>query len=227
MISGPLPGIGLYDALHLCEFGLAAGTLRVDGGGRSGAIHLAGGFITFGEMTGRRDELVERHGISLGVWNEAVTRSSGNVAGALIDAGTDPGRVRRFVQERIERAVAELATLPDPRLEVDPTPGWFGDSPTFQVPAVVDVARLINMGGDLIGEHVDEAVVALCPTNTPVTLPPDHWNVVAGLLDSIELSGLVESIGRRRAMEFVRFLQMRSLASTMKAAATIGGTPVD
>lgn len=199
----------------------------MEGGGRSGVIHLSGGAITFGEMTGRRDDLVERHGIASAVWTEAVATAPGNVAEALIDAGTDPGRVRRFVQERIERAVAELATLPDPRLEVDPTAGWFGDAMRFQVPGVVDVARLINMGGDLIGEHVDDALVALCPTDTPVTLPPDHWNVIAGLLDGIELSGLSEMIGRRRTTEFIRFLQVRSLATTMVAVPPVGESPVE
>ncbi|MGF1665483.1 MAG: DUF4388 domain-containing protein [Acidimicrobiia bacterium] len=219
MIRGEIGSLELYDALHLCEFTRTTGAVLVSGSGRSGAIWLHDGAVSFAETDGGGDRGLNRAGIAPEPW--AIARSSGRAGSALIDGGVSAVELRSFVKERIEVAVAELASIPGPRIEVTGDPGWFGHDIVFAVPVVIEAARIINFGGELIGDTSPDTLIALCPSTAPVTVSAEQWNVIAEMIGTIELATLRRMVGNRPAIEFVRFLQGRSLASTVMAMPTL------
>ncbi|MDH4117569.1 MAG: hypothetical protein OEX04_19020 [Acidimicrobiia bacterium] len=221
MITGDISQLGLFDALHLCEFLLATGTLRSSSASKSGLIYLDKGRISFAELEGRQDATidVERSGIDPRLWHRIVSMSpNGAAASTLIDLGAEPDAVRRFVRRRIDNVVAELALLDDSHLDMTPEPGWFGAEITHSITSVVDAARVINFGGELVGDSTTDALVALCPTDAnTVTLGTQEWNVIAELIGAVDLANLRSRVGGREATAFVRFLQSRSLATAVVA----------
>jgi hypothetical protein len=219
VIRGEIGSLELYDALHLCEFTRTTGSVLVTGSGRSGVIWLHDGAVSFAETAGGPDRGLTQVSISPDLWITA--RSSGRGLSALIDGGVAPTEVRSFVKDRIETTVAELASIPSPLIEVTADRGWFGHEITFAVPAVIDAARVINFGGELIGDTSPDALIALCPSNVPVTVGAEQWNVIAEVIGTVELATLRRMVGNRRATEFARFLQGRSLASTVMAMPTL------
>ncbi len=215
MIRGDIGSLELYDALHLCEFTRTTGSMVVSGSVRSGVIWLHDGTVTFAEIGGGLDRGLAAAGIGSDLWVAA--RSSGHGAQTLIDAGLSAFDLRAFVQERIETTVAELATVAGPRIEITADPGWFGHDHAFPVTAVIEGARIVNFGGELIGDTSHDALIALCPADAPVTMGAEHWNVIAEVIGAVELATLRRKVGNRPATEFVRFLQGRSLATSVMA----------
>jgi hypothetical protein len=215
VIRGEVGRLELYDALHLCEFTRTTGSVLVSGSGRGGTVWLHDGAVSFAETASGSDRGLRWAGISHDLWSAA--RSAGRGWSALIDGGLAPTELRSFVQDRIETTVAELASIPSPRIEITADPGWFGHDLTFAVPAIIDGARTINSGGELIGDMSPDALIALCPSSSPVTLGARQWNVIAEVIGTIELAGLRRLVGNQGAIEFVRFLHDRSLAATVMA----------
>jgi hypothetical protein len=215
VIRGDIGGLGLYDALHLCEFTRTTGSVLVTGPGRSGTIWLHDGAVSFAETDGGVDRGLARAGINAELWALAV--SSGRGSSVLIDGGLTPVELRAFVEDRVEATVAELAAIPDPRVEVAGDPGWFGSDQLVPISEVIDAARIINYGGQLIGDTGADALIALCPSDAAVTVTAEHWNVLVDLIGTVDLATLRRRVGNRPAIDFVRFLQGRSLASTVMA----------
>lgn len=212
MIAANLDGMGLFDALNLCEFTLATGTLTITGGALTGSVQLHLGALSYAEIEGREEIGLERWGIGTELWRRS--RAEGEVVSGLLDRGSEPAAIRSFVLDRLHRTIADLAGISEPHISFDPRPGWFGHELTFPVGEVIEGARIINFGGSLVGDG-DQALVALCPATTPVTIPPEHWNLLAAMVGAFDLDELRRTLGMRPATDLVRFLQTRGLATAV------------
>lgn len=215
-----LSGLGLFDALNFCEFTLAYGVVQIDSPGCSGRIHVHDGDITFAETSDASEGVadVEGAGIPVEVWQSVATdpQARGSVPSALIDRGVDPAAVRRFVRRRVERVVARLALETDHRVSTVPDGGWFGNEIGVPISVVIQSARVINYGGELVGDQTGDALIAVTPSDeATIVLGGDHWAAIAELLGATSLGALREKLGGRRAVELVRFLQSRGLASVV------------
>lgn len=222
MIDGDISELALYDALNLCEFMLVSGTLRATSELKSGAIYLSEGRIAFAEIEGRATASIdaERSGVDASLWSEVAVDpgNRGAIASVLIEQGADPESLRRFVRRRIENVVAELALTDGLRLDMILEPGWFGSELTYSISSVIDAARVINFGGELVGDTTGSALIAFCHVDGGnVTVGADEWNAVAELLGAVDLATLRERLGPQRAVRFVRFFQSRSLATAITA----------
>lgn len=226
MIPGDLRNLSLFDALNLCEFTLASGTLWARSSRKSGALYLSSGELTFAELEGRELATIdaERAGLDGEIWTRTAEDADnhGSMVSALSDAGANHDSVRRFVRQRIEHVLAELVLVDDLEIDLATDEGWFGSELAFPAATLIEAARVINFGGQLIAETASDALIALCPTDgSNVTLGADHWNVMAELIGAIDLGELRDKIGHTEAVEFVRFLQSRSLATAIVAMPSI------
>jgi hypothetical protein len=222
MITGDISTLALFDALNLCEFMLVTGTLRGTSPLKSGAIYLYEGRLAFAEIEGRETASIdaERSGVDPSLWSTVAVDPThrGSMASALIEQGADPTSLRRFIRRRIENVVAELALTDGLRLDLSVESGWFGTEVTFPIASVIDAARVINFGGELVGDNTGNALVAFVPTdNATVMLGAEEWNALADLMGPLDLSWLRERLGDQRAIRFVRFFQSRSLATAIMA----------
>lgn len=222
MLNGDISDLALYDALNLCEFMLVSGTLRCTSEMKSGAIYLSEGRLAFAEIEGRERASIdaERSGVDPSLWSTVAVdpRNRGAIASVLIEQGADPESLRRFIRRRIENVVAELALAEGVRLDLTLEPGWFGAEVTYSISSVIDAARVINFGGELVGDNTANALVAFCPVDGGnVMLGADEWNAMADLMGAVDLDWLRERLGSQRAVRFVRFFQSRSLATAIAA----------
>lgn len=226
MIYGDFSNLSLFDALNFCEFTLARGTLRASSPQKSGVLYLASGELAFAELEGREMATIdaERAGLDPDIWVRVAgdPANRGAVVAALLDEGIDADSVRRFVRQRIEHVLAELVLVDDLTLELTADEGWFGSELAFPISSSIEAARVINFGGQLVAETATDALIALCPTEeSSVTLGAGQWNIVAELIGAVDLSSLREKVGGSDAIEFVRFLQSRSLATAVVAMPTV------
>ncbi len=222
MISGDISELALYDALNLCEFMLVSGTLRCTSESKSGSLYLSDGRLAFAEISGREVATIdaERSGLDGSLWSSVAIDPSnrGAIASVLIQQGADPDSLRRFIRRRIENVVAELALTHDLRLDIVLEPGWFGAEVTHPISSIIDAARVINFGGELVGDATGNALVAFCPVDDGnVMLGAEEWNSLVDLLGAVDLGYLRERLGSQRAIRFVRFFQSRSLATAITA----------
>jgi hypothetical protein len=222
MITGDISNLALFDALNLCEFMLVTGTLRGRSSVKSGSIYLDQGRLTFAEIEGRERASIdaERSGMDPVLWTDVAIDPfhRGSIASALIEKGADPVSLRRFIRRRIENVVAELALTDDLKLDLSVESGWFGNEITYPIASIIDAARVINFGGELVGDRTGNALIAFVPTDhATVMLGAEEWNALANLLGPMDLAGLRERLGDQRAIRFVRFFQSRSLATALMA----------
>jgi hypothetical protein len=222
MISGDISELALYDALNLCEFMLVSGTLQATSATRSGSVYLSNGRLAFAEIEGRGTASIdaERSGVDPSLWSKVAIdpENRGSIASILIERGADPESLRRFIRRRIENVVAELALATDLTLDLKLEPGWFGEEITFPISSVIDSARVINFGGELVGDATGHALIAFCQVDSgSVTLGAEEWNALADLLAAVDLGSLRDRLGPDRAVRFVRFFQSRSLATAITA----------
>jgi len=224
VILGSIAGLGLYDALNLCEFTLSSGSLRATGSNKSGSIDLHEGTIVFAEIDGRPAAGIHRFGVASDMWESvrADPGAGGRAVSALLDRGADPAEIRRFVRYRIEHVVAELAAVDGLHLDVVAETGWFGSELPRAIPEVIDAARVINFGGELIGDSTPDALIAMCPMDSgTISFGANEWTAIAELIGAVDLATLRAKLGNRRATELVRFLQARSLATAVVAMPTL------
>lgn len=132
MIPGDITNLSLFDALHLCEFTLARGSLRARSDQKSGVLYLSSGELVFAELEGRELATIdaERAGLDPEIWKSVAenAKNHGSVVSALADEGVDSASVRRFVRQRIEHVLAELVLVDDLELELVDDEGWFGST---------------------------------------------------------------------------------------------------